>query len=129
MPDAEFEIGTTEDGMTNIESLTTPLPLPKSNYLPYARVVNKGNGGTRGVGSPVATWSFGVLELDQYNQLKTFCPGASADVFIRTKLDDDTYADFQAKMIWPNEPQDRWFGERRNFTVIFRNLILIPEGS
>jgi hypothetical protein len=125
---ADFEIGATSS-TTNIESLTTPLPEPKSSYLPYARTNNKGNGGVRGVGSPVAQWSFAVLSIEQYNQLKTFCTGASADVYIRTKLDDDTYADFQAIMIWPNEPQDRWYGERKNFTVLFRNLVLIPEGS
>lgn len=126
---AEFEIGATQMGMTNVESLTTPLPAPKSNYLPFARVHNKGNGGTRGVGSPIATWSFPILSLEEYNQLKTFCPGSSADVFIRTKLDDDTYADFEATLIWPNEPQDRWYANRRNWTITFRNLVLIPEGS
>lgn len=121
---SDFEIGTTLVGMTNIEALTTPLPTPKSSYLPYARTANKGNGGTRGVGSPVAQWNFALLSVEQYNQLKTFCPGASADVYVRTKLDDDTYEDFQGKIIWPNEPQDRWYGERKNFTVIFRNLIV-----
>jgi hypothetical protein len=126
---ADFEIGTTLMGMTNIEQLSTPLTAPKSAYLPYARTANKGSGGTRGIGSPVAQWMFALLSAAQLNQLKTFCPGASADVYIRTKLDDDTYADFSGKMIWPNEPQDRWYGERKNFTVVFRNLILIPEGS
>lgn len=124
-----FQIGTSLMDLEDIEQLTTALPLPKSNYLAYARVNNKGNGGTRGVGSPVATWTFGVLTLDQYNQLKSFCPGSSADVYIETKLDDDTYEIFQGKLIWPNEPQDRWFAHRKTFTVIFRNLILIPEGS
>ena len=125
----EFEIGTSEGATTNIELLTTPLPAPKSNYFPYARIVNKGNGGTRGVGSPIAQWIFGVLTVEQYSQLKSFCTGASADVYIRTKLDDDTYADFQAKLIWPNDPQDRWYAHRKSFTINFRNLILIPEGS
>ena len=125
----EFEIGTTEGGMANLETIIEPEHAPKSTYLPYARVYNKGSGGTRGVGSPVATWTFGYLSAGEYNVLKAYCPGASADVFIRTKLDDDTYADFQAKMIWPNEGPDRWYGERRNLTIIFRNLILIPEGS
>ena len=126
---AEFEIGTTEGGMANLDTIIDDDHMPKSNYLPYARVHNKGNGGTRGVGSPVATWSFPFLSLAEYNQLKSFCPGSSADVFIRTKLDDDTYADFEAKLIWPNEPQDRWYANRRNWTITFRNLILIPEGS
>jgi hypothetical protein len=125
----EFEIGTTEGGMTDVELLTTPVPAPKSSYQPYARVYNTGNGGTRGVGSPIATWTFPLLSVDQYNQLKSFCPGSSANVYIRTKLDDDSYADFQAKMIWPNDPLDRWYGERRNLTILFRHLILIPEGS
>jgi hypothetical protein len=125
---SSFMIGTTSS-TTSLDALTTPVPDPKSSYLPYARINNKGNGGTRGIGSPVAQWTFPVLELAEYSQLKTFCPGASADVYIQTKLDDDTFELFQGKMIWPNEPQDRWYGERKNFTVIFRNLILIPEGS
>lgn len=124
-----FQIGSTLEGLTDIQDLTTPLPLPRSSYLAYARVNDKGNGGTRGVGSPRASWKFDVLSIEEYNQLKSFCPDSSADVFIETKLDDDTYEIFQGKMIWPNDPQDRWFGERKNFTVIFRNLILIPEGS
>ncbi len=126
---AEFEIGTTEGGMVNLDTIIEDDHMPKSNYLPYARVHNKGNGGTRGVGSPVATWTFPILSVEEYNVLKAYCPGSSSDVFIRTKLDDDSYADFQAKMIWPNEPQNRWYGERRDFVIIFRNLILIPEGS
>jgi hypothetical protein len=92
-------------------------------------VNNKGNGGTRGIGSPVATWQFGVLTIAQYNQLKSFCPGSSADVYIQTKMDDDSYEAFQGKLIWPNDAQDRWFAHRKTFTVLFRNLILIPEGS
>ncbi len=126
---SNFEIGTSEGSLSPIDQLTTPLPDPKSSYLPFARVNNKGNGGTRGVGSPVAQWTFPILSIEEYSQLKTFCTGASADVYIQTKLDDDSFEVFQGKMIWPNEPQDRWYGERKNFTVIFRNLILIPKGS
>jgi hypothetical protein len=122
---AEFEIGTTQVGMTNIESLATPVPLPQFDYLPFARVVNLGSGGTRGVGSPVATWTFGLLSIQEYNQLRTFCAGASAVVYIRTRVDDDTYDDFQAKMIWPNEGQGRWFGNRKNFVITFRNLVAV----
>jgi hypothetical protein len=126
---AEFEIGETLETMTNLEELTTPVVPPKSAYLPYARTVNLGNGGKRGVGSPMAVWDFAVLSLAERNQLKTFCTGASADVYIRTKLNDDTYADFSAKMIWADGIEDRWYGEKKNFSITFRNLILIPEGS
>lgn len=122
---AEFEIGSTLMGMTNLESLSTPVPLPQFDYVPFARVVNKGNGGTRGIGFPVATWIFGILSIDEYNQLRTFCPGASAEVYIRTRVDDDSYADFQAKLVWPNDGQGRWFGNRKNFILTFRNLVAV----
>jgi hypothetical protein len=125
---AEFMIGTTLEGMTNLEALMVPLVPPKSNYLPYARTVNLGSGGKRGVGSPMAFWDFSLMTLEERNQLKEFCPGAAADVYIRTKLNDDTYADFSAKMLWLDNIEDRWFGEKKNMTIQFRNLILI-EGS
>ena len=125
---AEFEIGTTLEGMTSLEELEQPVPLPQFDYMPFARVVNLGSGGTRGTGSPVAQWTFQLLAIEEYNQLRTFCAGASTEIYIRTRVDDDTYADFQAKMIWPNEGQNRWYGNRKNFTLTFRNLVLI-EGS
>jgi hypothetical protein len=124
----DFEIGLTEEAMTNIEELTTPLETPKSEYFPYARTVNLGNGGKRGVGFPMATWTFALLEVEQRDQLKEFCPDASAEVFIRTKMNDDTYALFSATMLW-TDTEDRWYGVKRNYQIIFRHLVLIPEGS
>jgi hypothetical protein len=125
---ADFQIGTTYEGMTNIEELTTPLELPKSEYQPYARVANLGSGGRRGVGFPVAAWTFPLLTVEQRDQLKTFCPGASAHVYIRTKLNDDTYADFEGTMLW-HENEERWYGVKRNYRIEFRTLVPIPEGS
>ena len=125
---ANFEIGTTLEGMTNLESLTTPITPPKSEYLPYARTVNLGNGGKRGTGSPVAVWNFPLLTVDERDQLKTFCPDASGNVYIRTKLNDDSYADFSATMLW-TDTEDRWYGVKRNYQIVFRNLVLISEGS
>jgi hypothetical protein len=124
---ADFEIGTTSS-TTNINALSVPLPEPKSSYLPYSRTVMLGSGAMRGVGAAWATWTFAVLTIEQYNQLRTFCPGSSAEIYIRTKIDDDTYGDFQCTMIVPNDPQDRFYAHRKNYTVQFRNLVLI-EGS
>lgn len=125
MPD--FEIGATYEELANLSELDTPVEHPKSDFQPYARTVNKGNGGKRGIGSPVAVWNFPVLSLEERNQLKEFCPGASALVYIRTKLNDDTYADFTANMIWPDANEDRWYGQKKNFSILFRNLELIES--
>jgi len=122
---AEFKIGTTEVGMTNLEALATPVPLPQTDYMRFSRIVLLGSGGTRGVGSPVAIWTFQLLSIAEYNQLRTFCSGASAQVYIRTKVDDDSYGNFQATMIWPNESQNRWFGNRRNLVITFRDLLAV----
>ena len=119
---SEFEIGTTSS-TTPIDQLTTPLPDPRSAFLPYSRTVQLGSGGTRGVGAPVAQWIFPILEIDQYNQLRTYCTDSSAEVFIVTKMDDDTFATFSATMTVPNDPQDRFYGQRKNYTVTFRNLV------
>lgn len=125
MPD--FEIGNTLEEMTNLSQLETPVEHPKSQYVPY-RTVNKGNGGKRGTGFPVAQWDFPLLTLNERNQLKEFCPGASADVYIHTKLNDDSYEDFKAIMIWPDGPEDRWVaGEKKNFSILFRNLVPIES--
>jgi len=121
---SSFKIGTTSS-TTALSALTTPLPDPKSAYLPYSRAVGKGNGGARGVGAPVASWTFPLLSIEEYSQLRTFCSGASAEIFISTKLDDDTFDDFSCTMIVPNEPQDRWFAERKSYTVTFRNLVAV----
>lgn len=122
---AEFKIGTSAGAMTLLESLTEPMVAPKSEYYPYARVVNKGNGGTRGVGSPYAVWTFALLTVEQRDQLKSFCTDASAVVYIRTKKNDDTYADFQATMIWSEQEPRFVGGHKANINVVFRNLVAV----
>lgn len=125
---AEFEIGATLETLTNVQELAVPLVPPKSQFMPYARTVNLGSGGKRGVGFPVAIWEFALITIEERNQLKTFCVGASEAVYIHTKRNDDTYANYSATMIWPEGIEDRWYGEKRNFTIVFRNLVEI-EGS
>lgn len=120
---SNFQIGTSLLTMTPIDELTTPLPDMQSNYFPYARTVNLGSGGVRGLGAPYATWTFPILEIDQYNQLRQFCSGAMAAVYIQTKIDDDTFSIFTGDMIVPLEPQNRFYGQRKNYTVTFKNLV------
>ena len=124
---AEFKIGTTLVGMTALESLTTPVDLPQWEYYPYARLVTLGSGGTRGIGLPKVVWTFPILDVDQISQLRTFCSGASAQVYIRTKIQDGTYADFLADMIWPVSKDGQHkpsFPDHRSGLVIeFRNMV------
>ena len=125
MPD--FEIGTALEGMTNLEALTEPLPAPKSTYQDYSVLVQLGSGGTIGQGYPTATWTFGTLTTSQRDQLKQFCPGASAAVYIKTKLNSegagvDDYAVFSAIMNWPFPEPGRTYTMRNNYAIEFTFL-------
>lgn len=122
---AEFEIGSTVEGMALLTALTTPVTVtPIASYEPYADYRTLASGKRMGLGAPVATWTFPTLERAQRDQLRTFCSGASATVYIRTATNDsaDSYADFEAVMHWP-DTEERPAGLRHNFVIRFTHLV------
>jgi hypothetical protein len=69
----------------------------------------------------------------QRDQLRVFCPGASAVVYIQTYTNDkDTNSPFgsnvihtfQAVMIWPQE-EKREANVRRDFVIKFRAMVQV----
>lgn len=73
---------------------------------------------------PVAYWTFPLMTIEERNQLKTFCPGYSAQVYITTKKDDDTFATFQCTMNWTDDDTSgRWHGNRKEIIVELVNLV------
>lgn len=125
----EFEIGLTQGGLTNLEQLATPVTAPKRFYTPYTSVIILGDGSQRGQGAPTATWRWGFLPQNERDMLRTFCPGASAAVCIRTYTNDsaDSAKEFSCDMYWPNEAEEIAKGRRLDFTIEFRNLVLLAE--
>lgn len=124
---ADFRIGTSQSNMTNIESLTTPLPVPRAVFKDYAERITAASGRIYGRGYPSCQWTFSLLTSEQRQRLKLFCPNASAQVFIRTLNNDDVYADYQAIMHWPEE-EERDASKRRDrleLTVTFTHLVQI----
>jgi hypothetical protein len=119
-----YEIGTTYGGMANLEDLTTPIPPPKSSFRPYSQYLSLGSGAVRGSGWPVAEWRWGYLSQAQRNQLRTFCTGASADIYVKTRKNDtsDAYQVYTAKMIWPEE-EEKAHGKRLDFAIQFVDLV------
>ena len=118
----EFKIGTTEAGMELLEVLG--LPAPYYEYAASTGSITLGDGSERAVGSPATSWHWGFLTAAQRTALKALCPGRSADVFIRTKIDDETYADFQAIVVWPNS-ENRQASRVLDFTIDFRQMVEI----
>lgn len=116
----EFKIGTTEVGMELLQDLG--IPSPYYEYATSTGSLTLGDGSERAVGAPATSWHWGFLTATQRTALKALCPGRSAEVFIRTKVDDNTWADFQAIMVWPNS-ENRQAGRVVDITVDFRQMV------
>ena len=117
-----FMIGTTLGGMTALGSLATPVPDPKSTYMPWSKPVNLGNGLVQGLGWKTITWHWQIMKPAEVEQLRTFCSGvASAEVFIVTRQNvADAFKAYKAVMVWPTE--DRDFLRRMDITFNFQRL-------
>lgn len=116
----EFKIGATAETMVTLLSLG--VPAPKYEYGIFSGEIVLGDGTARGVGFPVTAWHWGFLTSAQREALRTYCPGKSAIVFMRTIKDDGTYADFEAVVIWANQ-EERQAGRIIDFTLSFRNMV------
>lgn len=120
-----FAIGTAMTP-TNLESLATPVIPPASTFSPSASVVTLADGSEREIGSPVATWKWGFLKQAQRDMLRTFCPGASATVYIRTYTKDLAQAPkyYQAVMHWPTTSEESFATKRLDFVIKFDQMLL-----
>lgn len=124
MPLYQNELGATLATMTNFESMATPIPNPKTFFKPYAELVTLGNGSSFGRGFPQAEMRWNILTRAQRDQLRTYCTGASAAVFVklRTNDDEDEYKVFQGIMHWVEE-EEKDSRARVDFTLRFTHLI------
>ena len=124
MVPSEFKIGSTLVGMAYLGSLTTPVPAPLVEQSNWDESIELESGGVRAGGSTPLNWRFGVLTQAQRDQLKSFCPGASATVYIRTKRNDGTYASYQTTMYWPRD-EKRDSGHYLDMVIKFDFLVAV----
>jgi hypothetical protein len=129
-PVYNYMIGTNASGsgaMTNVESLATPVPAPRTqSFHPYSQMLALGDGTIRGGGWANVEWVFDNITDAQRDMLRTFCTGASQEVWIQTKTMDtlDTYAIYHAIMVWPIETESRDAnGFRVDLKIRFQRLI------
>ncbi len=122
----EHKIGSTLETPTLLPELTTPVTYPFSASAPSVGSVTLGDGTERAIGSPIAQWHWGFLTSAQRDMLKTFCPGKSAEVYIRTFKPDGTYANYSCIMVWPQNEM-RQAGRVIDINIDFRQLVEIPE--
>lgn len=123
---SEFKIGTSVEGLTSLDALTVALPTPKTPFRASTSLVATASGFVVGKGFPTCEWTFSMLEADQREQLRSFCAGASAEVYIRTMTNEgDAFGIYRAVMVWPLEedrdPTARH--DRLELRISFRRMI------
>lgn len=126
----DYRIGVSSGSMMQLGALvvsgsTVEVSYPKSTYTPYSSEQQLVSGLVRGVGYPVVTWIWGIITREERDALRSFCPGKSANVYIRTKTMDssDSYGDFSAVMVWNTQEEERDTQRRPNFKITFQTLI------
>jgi hypothetical protein len=124
----EYSIATAAAGVGGLATLSSlGVFNPASDPLPYSVELTLGDGSVRGLGWATTRWHWGFVTLAQWNTLRAYCPGKSADVVIRTYSVDDkqTWTNYSAKMIWPTGGM---FTAQKviDFTLQFQALVAIP---
>ena len=122
MPVYEYAIGTSNPP-TNLESLTVPVNPPRGRFFEAGVWLDKADGNQRGQGFPTARWEFDELSQAMVTQLRSFCSGQSASVYIKTRKNDGTFAIYSAIMLWPSDQMDHRAGANANATGLYTDLV------
>lgn len=131
-----YALGLTQAGMTHVEEITATAGWPdgrppRGRFYESSEVADRSDGHVIGRGFPYAVWVFDWLNQAMVNQLRAYCPGYSADVYLRTRRNDGSFADYQAIMVWPTADQmdrRRFGGRYQGLEIQFRQLQAVSEG-
>ena len=123
----DFQIGVASGSMVKLDALATPVDFPKSAFMPYKEEQKLVSGLVRGQGYPNTVWIWSVIPREQRDMLRTFCPGKSANVYIRTTTMDssDAFHTYSAVMVWPTQEEERDAQRRVNFKIQFQTMVYI----
>lgn len=100
-----YGLGTTAENILSHEQLGLPVP---SEALPvdYESFINLGDGIPFGQGGLAQEQRYPLLTYAEYAVFKTYCPGAGAVVYVRTRKTLTTWAVYEAVMNMTSAPAD-----------------------
>jgi hypothetical protein len=121
-----FEIGPDMSHMTNYAALATPVHYPKTAYHPGAGTVDLDDLTQRLVGLPSVVQAWSTITQVERDMLRTFCPGASAAVVIRTRTNDNSaeFLYYTCTMVWPSLQEEYATRTRQSFSITFRKMVV-----
>lgn len=123
----EYKIGSTLGGMSLLTSLGIRAA-PQAGYRQYATVLKLGDNTQKGQGFPIITWHWAFVSLAERAVFMAFLSAGalSATVFIRSRLPNNTFANYQCKMQVPTGEENLSVGKILDFTLVFTGCVLIP---
>lgn len=116
----DYKLGATELGMDYLYNLG--IVAPKSEFRPFSKSVVLGNGIKKGLGFSVAIWHWDYVTKEQRDNIRVFVDDLASEVYFRTRIEDDSYANFRGIMQWVEE-EEKYAGRRFDLTLEFTHLI------
>lgn len=116
----EIKIGTTLGNMVTITSLGLADPHPTPVH--YAERLDLGSGGVLDTGWQQCSWRWAILDPADVNILAAYCPGTTANVYIKTLKRGGGTAVYSAIMIWPQVEPAIEAECYEDFVIHFREL-------
>lgn len=98
----DYKLGATLNGMARLPDLGVPDPFTPP-FEKFSIRSQAGDGNIKGRGFPFAEWHWPSLTFAQVKRLTDFIPStdASAKVYMRTRLNDGTFANYYAVLVRP----------------------------
>jgi len=117
----EYSIGTTLESIATLDSLG--ISVPNDSFVLHSQEIETSDGGVAGQGWPVCEWHWNIIRKTQRDILRTYCPGKSADIYIKTYDEENEFQIYLGKMIWPGR-ENFTVNRILDFTIVFRKLVL-----
>lgn len=123
----EYKIASTLGGLALLTSLGIRAA-PQSGYRQYSTILKLGDNTQKGQGFPIITWHWTFVTLAERAVFMAFLSAGalSASVFIRSRLPNNTYANYQCKMQAPTGEENLSVAKILDFTLVFTECVLIP---
>jgi len=123
MAEYDYAIGTAPGALQSLEDdLGIPPPHP-APFREWAATYEAGDGRTHGDGWPSCTWTWNILTAAHLAELRAFCMGKSAYIYIKTlKPTLTTYGTYAAILHWPEEVPYVPGRAVRDFSLRFTHL-------
>ena len=103
----DVKIGTYAGGTGAMVSLASlDLPSPLMDFLEASQEETMGDATVEANGWSETEWHYDYLTAAQYTALAAYKTGKTTQLYIRTRKDGNTYANFLVNMIWPE--RERW---------------------